>query len=133
MTPEEIDQMPAGRDMDRAIAEHVFGMDPLNARQGHRKDGDIEYSWGYPVGHDIAPFYSTNIAHAWRIVEQGRRLYSPWFDLGTADKHDGRGVRWGASFDRSRYAWSEGETPELALCRAALKAALKREAERAKD
>lgn len=33
-------------------------------------DPSIEYHWGYPIGHDIAPHFSTNISDAWRIVEK---------------------------------------------------------------
>lgn len=62
--------MKVGRELDRMIAEKVFGLDPMNARQGLHADGDIEYHWGYPIGHDIAPHFSTNISDAWRIVEK---------------------------------------------------------------
>ena len=51
-----------GRELDRWIAENVFHRDPLNARHGLHDDGDIEYYWGYPVGHAIAPAYSTTYA-----------------------------------------------------------------------
>lgn len=62
------------RELDRAIAEKVFGCDPLNARHGLHADGDIEYSWGYPLGHDVAPPYSTDIAAAWRVVDEMTRI-----------------------------------------------------------
>ena len=51
-----------GRELDRWIAENVFHRDPLNARHGLHDGGDIEYYWGYPVGHAIAPAYSTTYA-----------------------------------------------------------------------
>jgi hypothetical protein len=54
----------ASRELDRMIAEQVFGRDPLNARVGLHADGDLEYHWGYPHGHDRAPAYSTDIAAA---------------------------------------------------------------------
>jgi hypothetical protein len=49
-----------GRDLDRAIAERVFKRDPMTARRGLHKNGDVEYHWGYPAGHDIAPYYSVS-------------------------------------------------------------------------
>ena len=51
-----------GRELDEWIAEHIFGRDPLKARHGLHENGDLEYYWGYPQGHDIAPHYSTTHA-----------------------------------------------------------------------
>lgn len=62
--------MEAGRELDRMIAEKVFERDPLLARHGVHADGDIEYYWNTYLGHDIAPYYSTDIAAAWKIVEK---------------------------------------------------------------
>lgn len=64
--------MKAGRELDRLVAEKIFDRDPLNARHGLHPDGDIEYHWGYPLGHDIAPRYSTDIAAAWQILDKLR-------------------------------------------------------------
>ena len=64
----EIDDHPAGRCLDRWIVEQVFGLDRMLARHNLR-DGEIYYHWGYPIGHGIAPFYSSDIAAAWDVVE----------------------------------------------------------------
>lgn len=76
MTTEQITKLEAGREMDRAVFEKVFRMDPANARIGLHADGDIEYYLGYPAGHDIAPHFSTDIGAAWRVVEKLRETYS---------------------------------------------------------
>jgi hypothetical protein len=60
--------MDAGRELDRLIAETVFGRERLTARYGLHPDGDIEYYWGYPLGHHTAPAYSTDIEAAWKVV-----------------------------------------------------------------
>jgi hypothetical protein len=69
------DELLVGREMDRAIAEQVYGLDRSQARVGLHPDGDIEYHWGYPVGHDLAPRFSTNMIDAYemeaRIRERG--------------------------------------------------------------
>ena len=49
-----------GREMDRWIAENIFGRDPMNARHGLSPDGDIQYYWGYPIGHAYALKYSSS-------------------------------------------------------------------------
>ena len=89
-----------GRELDEWIAEHIFGRDPLKARHGLHENGDLEYYWGYPQGHDIAPHYSTT--HAFFQVMEAKRdewhfviemlddsvvvwLYDAKEPLGTAD------------------------------------------------
>lgn len=61
-----------GRELDREIAERVFGRDRMNARVDF--DGEPQYHWGYPIGHDYAPRYSTDIAAAWQIVRRARQM-----------------------------------------------------------
>lgn len=53
------------RELDEQIAEKVFGRDRTSARvDPMNRDGEPQYHWGYPTGHDFAPFYSTDIAAA---------------------------------------------------------------------
>lgn len=63
------------RQRDALVAEHIYGRDPLLGRHGLHENGDIEYSWGYPHGHDTAPCYSTDasVADAMEneLVQQG--------------------------------------------------------------
>lgn len=52
------------RQKDALIAEHIYGLDPLLGRHGLHENGDIEYSMGYPHGHDTALNYSTDASAA---------------------------------------------------------------------
>ena len=52
------------RGWDALVAEHIYGREPLLGRHGLHENGDIEYSWGYPHGHNTAPNYSTNASVA---------------------------------------------------------------------
>lgn len=69
--------LPPGRDLDRAVAERVFGRDPLQARHGLHEDGDIEYHWGYPAGHSTAPHYSTDPVADYEVL---RHVREKWTD-----------------------------------------------------
>lgn len=107
-----IDAMEAGRGMDRMVAEKVFEQNPLLARQGRRADGEPEYHWGYPLGHDIAPHYSTDIDAAWRVVNTLSQFTLTML-IG----------RWRAMcFDGINSHEAEAETAPLAICRVAIKA-----------
>lgn len=110
--------LEAGREMDALVAEKVFGCDPLNARVGLHKNGDLEYYWGYPVGHDIAPAYSTDISDAWRVIEHMQSLGWSWEVLNTTK------TAFGAVFSMSQddVYGTDAETVPLAICKAALKA-----------
>ena len=57
------------RELDQQVAEKVFGRERLTARVDPiNRDGEPQYHWGYPVGHDFAPPYSTDIAAAIEII-----------------------------------------------------------------
>jgi hypothetical protein len=62
---------PPGRDFDNWVAEHVLDRDPLNARHGLHENGDLEYYWGYPIGHDVAPSYSTSYEASSDVHREG--------------------------------------------------------------
>ena len=161
MTHAEIDAMPAGREMDALVAERVMGL-------VIHKAGDLDLGWeqkGGPtppewhmrgIEKDVLmvervpppgyyryigiPHYSTDIAAAWELVEQLRKL--GWFILFGNNGHnrgDPANPIWWANFyqqdmkkfwagDRNKYGESSherGGTAPLAICRAALKAAAK--------
>ena len=89
MTPEEIDNLQAGRDLDALIAEHVFGWvwtfggNPYDLTvpvTRHVSDPDIftncSFNWDgkadIPIDNQLGMFpeYSTDIAAAWLILEK---------------------------------------------------------------
>lgn len=62
-----------GRELDFAVAEQVMGLDRANARvDSMNRNGEPQYHFGYPVGHDFAPNYSTDIAAAMQVIEKLR-------------------------------------------------------------
>jgi hypothetical protein len=117
MTEAEINNLEAGRELDMLIAELVFGRDRLSARvDPMSRDGEPQYHWGYPQGHDFAPAYSTDIWAAWEVVEELKRRkvrtfievnpYAPIFRIEmTQPSEEYRAV---------------GETIQVAICRTAL-------------
>jgi len=143
LTLEEILALPAGRELDVAIAEHVLGHVWLhNKRYGFLRDEedaddiveDSSANYGKHPNHEggawIAPDekYSTDIAAAWGLVnclEVG----------GWGHKHQVFSAAaecpgWQWTFMRpggglgACIAGAEGETAPLAICRAALLATL---------
>ena len=142
MTRDEILNMPAGRDMDALIAEKVMGVkvvpniDTDFLRGDYGKDGT---AWtrlvltptkfhpnepGYreepittyePIDH-----YSTNLYDAWEVVDKIyihslRRIINEVSD---------KPALWQAFVYADSALSGIGETPELAICRAALLAVL---------
>src|SRR5690554_6991892 len=128
MTKDEILNMSAGREMDILIAE-TFNLfrSWRNARRG---------DWFHDATEQKLLFagrYSTDIADAWKVVEEmGRKGYS--FSLISDSTHPDGLVIYLAAF-RNRYASNGptiegfGDTPAFAICRAALLAAIERDKE----
>lgn len=114
-----IDEMPAGHEMDILVTEKVIGCIPCNKwtpvlrpEAGWLKNCQCQAC--YPVGNPAC--YSTNIAAAWQVVERIitgtawechlTHQFDGWDCLFTApDKLDAHGV---------------GNAAPLAICRAAL-------------
>lgn len=128
MTPEEIDKLEAGRELDALVAEKVMGW-----RWVHHMDRTFiqspeqvaRYKLEYllPIGsvRDITPAhagllkYSTSISAAWEIVTKLKIGLLP----NTCDDN------WGAFVvPLTPEGYSYGNTAPLAICRAALKAKL---------
>jgi len=104
MTNEEIDEMEAGREMDICVAEMITGQprhgcryDPMN------RNGEPQFHFGYPHGHDFAPEYSTDDAAAWRLTEEMSTKHPEFWRLVRQEAKPGVDLR-------------------VATCRAALKA-----------
>lgn len=114
-----IDQMPAGREMDALVAEKVMGWTPSLSSQGImwlNKDGEYERG-----EHTFHP--STDIAAAWEVVERLEAIGVLLWKLGREDHMPNWYVSVGRNFQPGVSA--EERTAPLAICRAALKAVSK--------
>jgi hypothetical protein len=116
MTAEQIDAMPAGREMDALVAERVMGWvrhpDSMYRHWCERQpDGTLRFLDQCEPLHTVRPWHpSTDIAAAWEVVEklvseQGLHLW--WHNV------------WLVDFALS--GAQRAETAPLAICRAALK------------
>lgn len=105
-----IDEMPAGREMDCLIAEKVFGW-------GKDTIKNVKRNRGY-YNCKILELYSTGIADAWVIVRRWVADYGT-FELNCANINTE--INWHCQF--GNYPAGDGKTAPLAICRAALKAA----------
>ena len=64
----------------------------------------------------MIPEYSTNIAHAWQVVEKMRKTHFKWFEM--AHRPNG----YVCNFSGNQKDTVFEETAPLAICKAALKA-----------
>lgn len=113
LTREQIEQMPAGREMDTLVYHEVFGRPRPCA--------------GYSVDHRSILPYSTYIAAAWQVVEHLDK---------TARLCDITRINGGATYLHHCEVWNTSgapydrataDTAPLAICRAALLAHLSHE------
>lgn len=117
------DEMPAGRDLDALVAEKIMGWTNMPAppipedMAGRTPDDEII---------DL-PRYSTDIAAAWTVVIKIKESHQVCLVL---EDYQFDGKYWEAcfkgKFDESTGKWTKldyafADTPELAICRAALK------------
>lgn len=112
LTVEAIESMPAGREMDRLVAETVMGQ----VWDGGNPIKNYDGRWPWP------PPYSTDIAAAWEVAEWLRKWYGQ-FSLVA-------GLQWHCMHEEMKPDWGSGETMPLAVCRAALLTVLKKVANR---
>ncbi len=128
-----IDEMPAGRELDALVSEKVMGWvwiafeiahttdvvrrpypgDSWDVQHGRRADftEPIAYGWDSNLPH-----YSTDIAAAWRVVDRRKGEYT--FIL-SYNQHE---HTWWVCFDPVNHYEARADTAPLAICRAALKA-----------
>jgi len=120
-----IDDMPAGREMDAIIAEKVMGakIQWIDLSPPFGRGRNLFYGEGEPNENQPIERYSTEISAAWGIVEKmrehnsfGPRSFWLWSSLGSL-------VTWHADFYDEPTQGSEANTAPLAICRAALKVA----------
>ena len=150
LTEAEIDKLE-GRALDQAIAETVFERNRLLARFVDDMS-EPQYHWGYPIGHDVAPTYSTDLVLAFQVAQHmAERIFrGVRGDPGHLDDDELNSLTlaqcssletdgaWMAAFQVFN-PWPEDFEPEhvaglravalartapLAICRAALKAVL---------
>jgi hypothetical protein len=142
MTPEEIERMPAGRELDALIAEKVMGFKWRTSKHsgyrylfppGHRSNLFTDSIGNEPLygdWDDCVPAYSTDIAAAWQVVEKlCADAHNFSFDSGAF----GPGSDWQNKIDKWTVCFDDYTTVEvhsyaptmpLAICRAALLATL---------
>lgn len=139
LTPEQIDRMPAGKEMEALIAEKIMEWRRIPAEQvewvkmawaqcaGPLNAIDAQFFLVIPHGdgtwHYGSPsWFSTDIHSIWDLVEKMKPLRLWLIDFGDY---------WQASFlreDSGEGVKANGDTPMLAICRAALKAKLEEDA-----
>jgi hypothetical protein len=128
MTRDEILSMPAGREMNELIAEKVMGWDihPASPDPWERElawysdDGKLQGGYGY-----WRP--SENIADAWQVIDKADWYWElfPATDIYDVTEIVCRlGFEAGTMGDCSVEGEAKADTPELAICRAALLAVL---------
>lgn len=138
-SPEPVSELPAGRELDALVAEHVFGtailtreaMEAEAVRVWVEQPQCTKFFWGFTAwrgddgtiqcAQDFEP-YSTDIAAAWDVVE---KLGRDGFTCDIQWKGAGRNYEFTAeaSFDKwtpPQSGHAVGSAP-LAICRAALK------------
>lgn len=136
LSPKEVSQLVAGRELDALLAESFFGWFCQSSGNGFQVYSPSDsfdfpkcYGWwamGQPRLGDRQPHYSTRIADAWLVVEELNRR-GQLVDLTRRKDHD-RGT-----FPYECEIWNCSGEPEttavaddaaLAICRAALLAFL---------
>lgn len=115
LASQQIETMPAGRELDALVAERVMGLEKhggLNA--AGTSTSEVWMKDGKQISFAEPPTYSTDIAEAWEVVEKIHDL-QPRFILEAQP------------FVRPRVWWCsvyghdlvEAPTAPLAICRAA--------------
>jgi len=132
MTHEEIDMMPAGREMDVAIAEQSMGY--RWERPSYLQNSDLfvapntdevgyRYEGRAPVYYEGLPHYSTDIAAAWQVVESLRAMGFVVLISSPRPVHAWGVEAWHLDVEHDRRRGEAyADTAPLAICRAALKA-----------
>jgi hypothetical protein len=117
-----IDEMKAGPEMDRLVAEKVMGWaigsDGCSVEERHGR------LWRGEAWEDDCYIWrpSTNIAHAWEVVEHLRGWWTA-VELKSIDECCACLIEDNSGDVNERYvATAEADTAPLAICRAALKA-----------
>lgn len=147
MTHDEIERMPAGREMDAMVAEKVMGLKVSKASEilelWQASPSGASYAFIYGIGKDemcvaganslstIVPRYSTEIGAAWGVIEKafdvepdhksGFPAVVRWNDGWRVTLLNGDGTPMDLAYG-GKLLLSIADTAPLAICRAALKA-----------
>lgn len=114
MTRDEIMNIPAGRDMDKLIAEKIMALTGIRWSTSYPTDwiySNGEYVVGKNLGWDALPRYSTDISAAWEVVEKLRHRGLFQINVWHNDM---------CQVNLSNCDAVVSETAPLAICRAAL-------------
>jgi hypothetical protein len=118
LTYDEIDNLSVGAEIDRLIAKKVMGQE----RTASCPLGDPTCDGKYEpqVGHwPCLPYYSTDIAAAWQVVEHLRT--QNWYLLRLTNGDNNYACYFGRGIVQGPYGYAVGDTAPLAICKAALK------------
>jgi len=122
LTDDEIDAMPAGRELDVLIAEHVMGLEPWLGKPG-------AFHAPIVLPHDtpkpcLPPAYSTDIAAAFSVLMAFPKTHKGIFH--TQRRSNGwtlgQPLEWQCTIGATNKV--SADTAPLAICRAALKAVI---------
>ena len=123
MTPQAIDAMVAGRELDRLVAEKVMGWKNLKWQDQRSENGWITPAGFYGNGPKgecfLSRSFSTDSAAAWQVKRKITESGIWGFHL-TNDGNAWSHVSFTSGTDEYE---GEGDTDEEAICRAAWKAA----------
>lgn len=114
----DIDTLPAGREFDILLAELITGQSRITCRidpTEHGRNGEPQFHWGYPIGHDFAPNYTTDKNAAFQALGGLKQDYD--YAAITGDPSAGYIVRLGLTNEQS----ADAGTLELAVARAVYK------------
>lgn len=119
-----IDKMEAGRELDALVAEKVMGWNVCGTADNDRAG----IAPGQTASAVRIPPYSTDIAAAWEVVERiieiekAKKTYLPVFSVQMAPDGFSAVLQVGMGCE---IVVENSSTASLAICRAALKAALR--------
>jgi hypothetical protein len=114
LTPDQIREFPAGRDLDFLIAQHVMNARPRIVSTEYEGQRVVGRSYSIMVNHqsEEMPGYSTDMRATWDVV-------SKLTDPETPNDCELRTAIGGWRCDLGR-GFAFAETAQLAICRAAL-------------